>query len=50
MLKLNCKNIDSVIIGEENGLNLNLEFENYKDRISDIIKNLNQKSQIKEMQ
>ena len=43
MLKLNCKNTDSVIIGEENGLNLDEEFENYKDRISDIIKNLNQR-------
>ena len=43
MLKLNCKNTDSAIIGEENGLNLNEEFENYKDRIADIIKSLNQR-------
>ncbi len=43
MLRLNCRNADSAIIGEENGLNLSIEFENYKDRISDIIKNLNQR-------
>ena len=43
MLKLNYKNTDSMIIGEENGLNLSEEFENYKDRISDIIKSLNQR-------
>ena len=27
MLKLNFRNTDSMIIGEENGLNLSLEFE-----------------------
>ncbi len=43
MLKLNCRNTDSAIIGAENGLNLNEEFENYKNRISDIIKSLNQR-------
>ncbi len=43
MLKLNIRNTDSAIIGEENGLNLNQEFENYKDTISNIIKSLNQR-------
>lgn len=43
MLKLNFKNTDSAIIGEENGLNLHQEFENYKDTISNIIKSLNQR-------
>ena len=43
MLKLNCRNADSAIIGAENGLNLNEEFENYKERISEIIKSLNQR-------
>ena len=43
MLKLNFKNIDSMVIGEENGLNVHQEFENYKDTISDIIKSLNQR-------
>ena len=43
MLKLNCRNTDSAVIGAENGLNLAEEFENYKDKISDIIKSLNQR-------
>ena len=43
MLKLNFRNTDSMIIGEENGLNLSVEFENYKDTISNIIKSLNQR-------
>ena len=38
MLKLNFRNTDSIIIGEENGLNLSVEFENYKETISNIIK------------
>ncbi len=43
MLKLNYKNTDLSIIGAENGLNLNEEFENYREKISDIIKSLNQR-------
>lgn len=43
MLKLNCQNVDSTIIGEENGLNLKQEFAFYADKIAEIIKNLNQK-------
>ena len=43
MLKLNIKNTDSKIIGEANGLNLEEEFNNYQQKISDIIKSLNQR-------
>ena len=43
MLKLNCKTADSSVIGEEHGLNLELEFNNYAEKIADIIKNLNQR-------
>ena len=43
MLKFNYCNIDKAIIGEENGLDLKSEFESYKEKISDIIKNLNQR-------
>ena len=43
MLKLNIRNTDSQIVGEADGLNLKEEFENYKDKISDIIKSLNQR-------
>ena len=40
MLKLNYKNVDAQVIGEENGLNLAEEFANYKDRITSIIADL----------
>ena len=43
MLKLNYRNADSYVVGEENGLNIPQEFENYKDRISEIIISLNQR-------
>lgn len=43
MLKLDCKNTDYRIIGEEHGLNLDEEFNNYSERISDIIRSLNQR-------
>ena len=43
MLKLNCKTADSSVIGEEHGLNLELEFNNYAEKVADIIKNLNQR-------
>ena len=43
MLKLNYRNTDSMIIGSDNGLNLSEEFANYQQKISDIIKNLNQR-------
>lgn len=40
MLKLNYKYADSAVIGEENGLNIKEEFNNYRELISDIIENL----------
>lgn len=43
MLKFDCKNCDISIIGEEHGLNLYEEFNNYSLRISEIIKSLNQR-------
>ena len=43
MLKLNCKYADYRIIGEEHGLNLEEEFNNYSERIAEIIRNLNQR-------
>ena len=42
MLRLNIKNSDYRIIGEEHGLNLDEEFNNYSERIAEIIKSLNQ--------
>ena len=41
MLKLNYKCADSSVVGESNGLNIQKEFDNYKDRIAEIITNLN---------
>ena len=43
MIKLNCRNTDSMLVGSENGLNLQEEFESYRDRIKDIITSLNQR-------
>ncbi len=43
MIKLNCKNSDSLVIGSEHGLNLKEEFEQYKDIITNIITSLNQR-------
>lgn len=43
MLKLNYRNADSYIVGEENGLNIPQEFDRYKDKISEIIISLNQR-------
>ena len=43
MIKLNCKNSDSLVIGQEHGLNLRDEFEHYKDAIANIITDLNQR-------
>ena len=37
MITLDYKRVDEKIIGEDNGLNLELEFENYKDKIANII-------------
>ena len=42
-VKLIYKDADSAVIGEENGLNLQEEFTNYKDSIKQIIMSLNQR-------
>ena len=43
MIKFSCKNVDAMVIGEENGLNLQQEFDNYKDKIAEIITDLNKR-------
>ena len=43
MITLNYKNADAMVIGAENGLNIEKEFSNYKDSIANIITNLNQR-------
>lgn len=43
MIKLNYRNVNSAIIGEEHGLNIEQVFSEYKDRIRDIISDLNQR-------
>ena len=43
MIKLNYKNTDEMVIGKENGLNIQQEFANYKDTIAQIIADLNKR-------
>ena len=43
MIELNCKNVNAMLVGEDNGFNIEQEFENYKDRIKNIITDLNQR-------
>lgn len=43
MIKLNCRNTDSMLVGIENGLNLQEEFEKYREQIKNIITSLNQR-------
>ena len=43
MLRLDFKNSDYKVIGEEHGLNLDEEFNNYSGKIADIIRSLNQR-------
>ncbi len=43
MLRLNCRYSDSYTIGDEHGLNLEQEFNNYGEKIADIIRSLNQR-------
>ena len=43
MIKLNYKNTDEMVIGKENGLNIQQEFSNYKDTIAQIIADLNKR-------
>lgn len=41
MIELNYRNVTKDVIGEDNGLNITEEFENYKDTIHKIIADLN---------
>ncbi len=43
MITLDYRGADSAVIGEENGLDLEQEFSNYKDTIANIIASLNQR-------
>ena len=43
MLKLDYRNVKSAIVGKENGLEIETEFENYKENISKIISDLNKR-------
>lgn len=43
MIKLNYKNADAQVVGEENGLHLEQEFDDYKDKIVSIIADLNKR-------
>lgn len=43
MIKLNYKNADAQIIGQDNGLNIEQEFNNYKDTVASIITDLNKR-------
>jgi len=43
MLTLNCSYADTMIIGEEHGLNISQVFNEYSDKIAEIIKSLNQR-------
>lgn len=43
MLKLDYRNTNSLMIGDEHGLNIDEEFNNYKETISKIIADLNQR-------
>src|SRR5574344_578476 len=43
MIKLNYKNTDAMVIGQENGLDIEQEFNNYQDTISTIIADLNKR-------
>ena len=43
MIKFDYRGVDSNIIGSEHGLNVHDEFNNYRDRISQIITDLNQR-------
>lgn len=43
MLKLDYRNVKSAIVGNENGLEIEQEFENYRERIKEIISDLNKR-------
>ncbi len=43
MIKYDCSNADITAVGLSNGINLNEEFDKYRDKISDIILDLNKR-------
>lgn len=43
MIKFDCRSSDAAVIGQENGLNLQEEFDKYKDTIAHIIADLNKR-------
>ncbi len=43
MIKLNYKNADAQVIGQENGLDLAFEFDTYQEKIANIIADLNKR-------
>ena len=43
MLKFNYRNSDAMVVGEENGLNIAQEFDNYNETIASIITDLNKR-------
>lgn len=43
MLKLDYRNVKAAIVGNENGLEIEQEFENYKEKIKQIIADLNKR-------
>ena len=43
MIKFNYRNADRAVIGEENGLDINSEFEQYQNKITEIITSLNER-------
>ena len=43
MIKFDCRSADAAVIGQENGLNLQDEFDKYKDTIAHIIADLNKR-------
>ncbi|OGH99365.1 MAG: hypothetical protein A2104_03590 [Candidatus Melainabacteria bacterium GWF2_32_7] len=40
MLEFNWKNVDSAVIGNEHGINVTKEFENYKTKIAEIVSDI----------
>jgi len=46
MIRLSCRNTDSAIIGEIDGLNLEDEFNKYQDTIANIITDLNKRKDV----
>ena len=43
MIKLNYRNVDKDVIGKEHGLEVEKEFSKHKDRIAQIITDLNKR-------